>query len=106
MKLLLDENLPEELRHLAPGHDVFTVRFMGWKGVKNGELLRLARAEDCDALLTSDAGIEHEHNLETLPIGIIVLHAKSNSLKSIVPMVPALVRAIHAMAPRTLVHVA
>ncbi len=32
MKLLLDENLPHQLRHEVPGHEVFTVAYMGWSG--------------------------------------------------------------------------
>jgi len=46
MKFLLDENLPHDLRHFIPGHEVFTVAFMGWAGVKNGDLLQLAAARD------------------------------------------------------------
>ena len=45
MKVLLDENLPHDLRKLLPGHDVFTVAYLGWAGVKNGELLRRAAAD-------------------------------------------------------------
>lgn len=41
MKVPLDENLPHGLRYHLPGHDVFTVTYQGWFGVKNGELLRL-----------------------------------------------------------------
>jgi hypothetical protein len=49
MKLLLDEHLPHGRRSEIPGHDVFTVAFMGWSGVENGELLLLtpARQMDC-----------------------------------------------------------
>ena len=39
MKILLDENLPHRLRLLLTGHDVFTVAFMKWNGVENGELI-------------------------------------------------------------------
>lgn len=42
MKLLLDENLPYELRHELHGHEVATVAYMGWRGIRNGELLRHA----------------------------------------------------------------
>ena len=42
MKLLLDENLPHELRHELHGHEVATVAYMGWRGIRNGELLRHA----------------------------------------------------------------
>ena len=45
MKLLLDENLPHALRLELPGHDCYTVAFMGWSGVENGALLRCRRIE-------------------------------------------------------------
>ena len=41
MRVLLDENLPKRLKLDLPEYDVFTVRDMGWSGVKNGELLKL-----------------------------------------------------------------
>ena len=30
MKILLDENVPHDLRHFLPGFEVFTVTYMGW----------------------------------------------------------------------------
>ena len=36
MNVLLDENLPHELRRELAYHDVYTVQYMGWSGVKNG----------------------------------------------------------------------
>lgn len=42
MKILLDECLPLRLRNHIPGHDVFTVEYMGWKGIGNGRLMALA----------------------------------------------------------------
>ena len=45
MKLLLDENIPHEIRPLlVPMHDVFTVAYLGWSGTENGDLLTLAAA--------------------------------------------------------------
>lgn len=60
MKLLLDENLPHKLRQHLPGHEVYTVAFMGWSGIRNGELLARAAAAGFEAMLTVDAGIEYE----------------------------------------------
>lgn len=70
MKLLLDENLPHDLRYFLPGHQVFTVAFMGWSGVKNGELLGRAAAEGFDALLSLDSGIAYQQNLHALPCSV------------------------------------
>ncbi len=42
MRILLDECVPRPLRNELPGHEVRTVRQMGWLGIENGDLLRLA----------------------------------------------------------------
>jgi hypothetical protein len=42
VKVLLDENLAHRLRKNLGAHEVLTVSFKGWAGVKNGELLRIA----------------------------------------------------------------
>ena len=59
MKVLLDENLPHRLRLFLPGHDVFTVDYLRWKGIQNGRLLALAAANGFDAMLTMDDGIAY-----------------------------------------------
>jgi predicted nuclease of predicted toxin-antitoxin system len=47
MKILLDENVPVDLLPLlrSAGHTAESVNFIGWKGVKNGDLLARALAE-------------------------------------------------------------
>jgi hypothetical protein len=75
MKLLLDENLPHVLRNELPGHACFTVSYMGWSGIENGELLRRATSEGFDAFLTKDANVQYEQNLTNFPIAVVVLHA-------------------------------
>ena len=42
MKVLLDENLPHLLRSNLGDHEVYTARYKGWAGLKNGELLTAA----------------------------------------------------------------
>ena len=54
MRVLLDENLDHALRkHLGP-HDISTVTYMGWAGLKNGELLQAAENGSFDVFLTGD----------------------------------------------------
>ena len=62
MRVLLDECVPRALRDDIPGHEVKTVAEVGWAGVKNGELLRLA-AGQFDLLLTVDRSLEYQQNL-------------------------------------------
>ena len=105
MKLLLDENLPHQLRHEITGHDCATVAYMGWAGVENGELLNRATSAGFNALLTKHEGLEYELNLVNLPIAVVVLHALSNKLDDIRPLLPALHQALMNLPPKQITHV-
>jgi predicted nuclease of predicted toxin-antitoxin system len=105
VKLLLDENLPHRLRHLLPGHDVFTVTFMRWDGIENGKLLALAASEGFDALLTRDLSMQYEQNIVQIPLAIIVFEAKSNLINDITPLVPELLRQLPMLKPCTIVRI-
>jgi predicted nuclease of predicted toxin-antitoxin system len=102
MKILLDENLPHDLRHFIPGHNVFTVAYMGWRGVENGELLAKAAVHGFDAVITQDAGIEYEQNLAALPTSVVIVEATSNAMDDLRPLVPALLKTLESLQPRTL----
>lgn len=52
MKVLLDENLPHRLRKSVVAHEVITVSFKSWAGLKNGELLRTAEDDGIEVLVT------------------------------------------------------
>ena len=54
MKVLLDENIPEELKADLSAHEVYSIREMGWKGKKNGELIQNLVKERFEILLTAD----------------------------------------------------
>ena len=54
MRVLLDEHIPRKLRQLFESSiEVVTVGYLGWKGKKNGELLRIAENQ-FDAIITMD----------------------------------------------------
>lgn len=105
MKLLLDENLPHQLRHEIPGHDCFTVTYMGWSGIENGALLALAASQGFDGFLTKDANLPYEQNLLNLPIAVLVLIAPSNDIDDIRPILPALIQALSHLSPRQITFV-
>jgi predicted nuclease of predicted toxin-antitoxin system len=94
MKILLDENLPHELRLLlSPLHDSYTTRYMRWNGKENGELLKVAAQHGFDALVTTDRGYEHQQNLKTLPCAVVLLLSRSNAMDDLRPLLtPLLVR--------------
>lgn len=105
MKVLLDENLPQDLRHDLVGHEAFTVAYMGWKGLENGDLLTEAARHGFDAVMTKDAGIEYEHNPAALPVAVVIVHARSNAIEVIRPLVPQLLRVLSLLKPKTLIHI-
>ena len=105
MKVLLDENLPHELRHELVGHEVVTVHYAGWRGLKNGALLAQAAASGFDVMVTMDNGVAFQQNLSRLPIAIVVLDAPSNDIDNLRPLVPNLLAALSTIAPKTLIRV-
>ena len=105
MKILLDENLPHDLRHLLVGHEVFTAAYMGWRGVQNGSLLAKAAQENFYAVVSLDSGIEFQQNLVELPCAVVILEAESNRLRHLRPLVPALLAELKTLRPRTVVQV-
>jgi predicted nuclease of predicted toxin-antitoxin system len=105
MKLLLDENLPHRLRPLLVGHDIYTVAYMKWKGIENGELLELAANNGFDALLTKDNGMPYEQNAADLPCAIIVLKAPSNALSDLEPLVPRILSGLPTLVPRSIIRI-
>ena len=105
MKLLLDENLPHQLRHEIPNHACSTVAFMGWGGAENGAILTLAAAAGFEAILTKDANLQYEQNLVDLPIAVVVLYAASNDMDDIRLLIPRLLVALQNLPPRQITHV-
>ncbi len=55
------------------GHQVFTVAYMKWIGMKNGELLRAAEAAEFDLLITSDQGFPHQQDLAGKHLAVLLL---------------------------------
>ena len=87
MKVLLDECVDWRLSRDIIGHEVKTVRQMGWATIKNGELLALA-AEHFDVFVTVDRNLSFQQDLDSLSIAVIVLRAKTNRLAELRPLIP------------------
>lgn len=77
---------------------------MGWGGVTNGEVLQLA-ASEFDAFITVDKSLQYQQNLSGLPIAVVVLHAHSNELQVLIPLLPRLEEALASLQPRSFVQV-
>ena len=105
MRVLLDENLPHQLRELFEYNiEVFSVSYRGWQGKENGELLRIA-ANEFDAFITMDRGIPHQQNLGEINIGIILLEAKSNRFEDLAPLISEVNAVLKTLKNGQIVHV-
>ena len=97
MKVLLDENIDHGLRKLLGQHDVVTVTYMRWTGLKNGELLRIAEDSGIEVLLTGDQTLTFEQNLTGRRLAIVALSAIQ--LPIIKKNLPQIIAAIDNAAP-------
>lgn len=93
MRLLLDECTPRRLKREFTGYEITTVAEAGFKGLKNGSLLRAAEGK-FDVLITVDKNILHQQNLAKLPLAIIILSSYSNRFESLLPLIPKTIEAL------------
>lgn len=94
MKLLLDENLPGRLKQDFQMIEAFTVREMGWEGIKNGQLLEKMRANGFDVLLTFDKNIQFQQNLDRLGVAVLILDTPGNKYSELRPLVGKVLNAL------------
>ena len=82
MKVLLDENIDVRLKkHLLQFHEVYTVNDMQWKGIKDGELLKLILHYNFDCWIVVD----------------------KNTLKNLIPFIPQILLLLESSTLNTLI---
>ncbi len=84
---MIDECIDRRLARELSGHIVKTVPQMGWAGIKDGELLRLAEIE-FDVFITVDRNLPFQQNLAVLDLAVLVLQAPSNRLADLQVLLP------------------
>ena len=104
MRLLLDECIDRRLAKDLEGHDVKTVPQVGWSGIKNGALLTLAEKE-FDVFITVDRNLSFQQNLPNFNMAVIVLHAMSNRLADLKPLVPKILSTLPTLAKGEAEHI-
>ncbi len=97
MKILLDECLPLDFRYSFPSHDAHTVQWAGFKGKKNGDLLRAAEASGYDVLLTVDQGIPRQPHPAGRKLSIILIRSRTNQMEDLLPLADAILQALEAI---------
>jgi Domain of unknown function (DUF5615) len=104
-KLLLDECVPRKFKQHLLGHECVTVPEAGLAGKSNGELLSLAESAGYHVFLTLDQGIPYEQNLNRRRIAVVLIHAKSNRLENLLPLISKILRLIEVIELGQLVQV-
>ena len=98
MRILLDENIPRELKGFFPGDVVATVQDMGWGSIKNGMLLQLAN-DNFDVFITVDKNMGYQHRLEGLKIIHVTLASRFVRIPDLVKLLPSAQRQIGIAKP-------
>lgn len=93
MKVLLDENIPHELRPLLLPFEAYTVQYMKWGGIRNGDLMTRATGEGFEAILTFDKGMG-EQKPAGVTIRVVCLRSKSRDVKDIVALLPQIIEGL------------
>ncbi len=96
MRILLDECLPVLMRGCFTSHECVAVSDRSWKGIKNGELLRLAEGQ-FDLFITADQSIRYQQNISGRRIPILEL--STNDLRRILAAASLLQSAIETIKP-------
>ena len=104
MKILIDENLPRKLAAHLEGHECRTVVQCGWSGKKNGDLPVVADSL-FDVLLTLDKNLPYQQNLDSVRIAVLIIHAYSNRLADLLPLLPECLVALETIQPRQVIRI-
>ena len=106
MRVLLDENVDRRLKQsFGPEHEVVTVRERGWHGTRNGELLRAA-ASELDVMVTLDTNLQHQQNLLSLDLAIVLVTARDGKRQTVERAMPEVNRLLPTVRPGQLYVVA
>ena len=89
MNILLDECTPRIVKKRLPHLAIRAVQEMGWAGIKNGALLKLAEAQ-FEVFITTDKNLRYQQNLTKRKLAVILLPTNQ------VPIIAALIPEIEA----------
>ncbi|AFZ46614.1 hypothetical protein Cyast_0638 [Cyanobacterium stanieri PCC 7202] len=101
MIILLDENLlSKKLKQpfLNQGYEVYNVNDMGWRGLKDKEIINLAENHPFDVFITADKNLPYQQNLSNSSLKVIVLNTSSTNPKHILPLIQKVSRLINDVA--------
>ncbi len=103
MKTLLDEYVDVRFKTMLTQVEVFTVREMGWLGVKNGVLRQKMEAVSFKALVTADKNMPFQQNLANQTFAIVIMDTPSllfDFQKQFLPKIQQFLKGEHAHLPK------
>ena len=104
MRVLLDECVNPRLRRAFIQHEVTTVAEANWLTLPDNELLALPQG-NFDVFITIDQGFAHQHNLQKLSFGIVIVHVPANTLQFYEPIFDQIRQAAEAVKAGELIHI-
>jgi hypothetical protein len=105
VRVLLDECVPKRLKRDLPGLAVSTVADEGWLGRRNGDLLRSMVTAGFTHLVTVDRNLRFQQNLVALGVAVVVIHAPTNRITELRPLMTSVAAALPTAGPGQVVHV-
>jgi hypothetical protein len=75
---------------------------MDWEKLENGILIKAAADAGFEAFLSIDKKLEHQQNLQTLPLPVIVIDTLSSALPAFVPFAAPILELLKAPLQRML----
>jgi hypothetical protein len=102
MKILLDENIDVRFKFSfdSDKYQVLTVKDMGWNGIKNGKLLKLAADMKFDAFVCVDKNLPYQQNLQNLSIPVLVINVHKNVLSNLQLFLPAILKTLEIVSTK------
>ena len=104
-RVLFDECVPRKLLRELPNLSASHAITEGWAGHRNGVLMRAMLAVGFRTLVTVDRNLIFQQNVAASGLAVIVLHAKSNRVPDLVPLIPALLAVLPTVRIGSVTHV-
>jgi len=95
VRVLLDEGVPDLIQKRLKNLTIATVQGLGWRGIRNGDLLDLMKGNGFEVLITTDKNIPYQQNLAKRNLSAIII--PSNRIRILKPLLPRIQTAIETI---------
>jgi hypothetical protein len=95
VKILLDEGVPDLIQKRLKNLTIATVQDLGWRGIRNGNLLDLMTGNGLEVLITTDKNIPYQQNLAKRNLSAIII--PSNRIRILKLLLPQIQTAIETI---------